>query len=55
MYVVCEQHLERAIDEFVEVYNGPPDLYLLEKVSFTDWTAPSTCDFCDMPPKYLVV
>jgi CxxH/CxxC protein (TIGR04129 family) len=55
MYVVCEEHLEQAIDEFVEIYEDPPDLYLLEKVSFTDWHAPSRCDLCDHPPKYLVV
>lgn len=55
MYVVCSQHLDQAIDEFVEVYEMPPDLYKLEMVSFTDWTCPSTCDFCSNPPVYLVV
>ncbi len=55
MYVVCEQHLERALDDFVEVYGSPPDLYLLDKVSFTDWISPASCDFCHLPPKYLVV
>ncbi|WZL73076.1 CxxH/CxxC protein [Clostridiaceae bacterium 35-E11] len=55
MYVVCAEHLTEAIDEFVEVYEQPPDLYELDKVTFTDWTSPHTCDFCDIPPKYLVV
>ncbi|MTI93932.1 MAG: CxxH/CxxC protein [Firmicutes bacterium] len=55
MYVVCSQHLDQAIDEFVEVYESPPDLYLLEKVSFTDWTTPRHCDLCSQPPEYLVV
>ncbi|GAW29048.1 MULTISPECIES: CxxH/CxxC protein [Carboxydocella] len=55
VYCVCERHLEKAMDEFVDVYEQPPDLYLLEKVSFTDWLAPQHCDFCDQPPKYLVV
>lgn len=55
MYVVCDEHLEEAIDKFVDVYEMPPDLYLLEKVFFTDWTAPKRCDMCDRPPKYLVV
>ena len=27
MYVVCPEHLDQAIDEFVEVYEMPPDLY----------------------------
>ncbi|MBO8168588.1 MAG: CxxH/CxxC protein [Thermoanaerobacteraceae bacterium] len=55
MYVVCAEHLDRAIDEFVEVYESPPDLYILDEVSFTDWITPSTCDFCDRAPHYLVV
>jgi CxxH/CxxC protein (TIGR04129 family) len=55
LYVVCPQHLDEAIDEFVEVFEMPPDLYLLDKVSFSDWTAPHFCDFCSRPPVYLVV
>ena len=55
MYVVCEKHLEDAIEEFVEVYEQPPDIYKLGEVSFTNWLAPHKCDFCDEPPKYLVV
>lgn len=55
MYVVCTEHLEQAIDEFVDVYETPPDLYELEAVSLTDWSAPTHCTFCERPPKYLVV
>ncbi|SDL13704.1 CxxH/CxxC protein [Natronincola ferrireducens] len=55
MYVVCNEHLDVAIDEFVDVYEQPPDLYELEAVSFTDWMTPKTCDFCDHLPKYLIV
>ena len=55
MYVVCDEHLSDAIDDFVEVYEQPPDLYELEKVSFTDWISPHKCDFCVRTPKYLVV
>ncbi|MDR5658867.1 CxxH/CxxC protein [Serpentinicella sp. ANB-PHB4] len=55
MYVICNKHLEDAIDDFVEVYEQPPDLYQLDKVTFTDWLAPKTCDYCDHVPKYLVV
>jgi len=55
MYVVCDEHIEEAIDEFVEIYEMPPDIYILEKVSFTDWIAPRRCDKCNTPPKYLVV
>ena len=55
MYVVCNKHLEEAIENFVDVYEQPPDLYKLEKVSFTDWMTPKCCDFCDKNPSYLIV
>ncbi len=55
VYVVCSEHIDRAIDEFVEVYESPPDIYLLKELHFTAWTAPSTCEFCNCGPVYLVV
>ncbi len=55
MYVVCDDHLDKAIDEFVEVYESPPDFYRLGEVSFTQWTAPQHCDFCARLPLYLIV
>ncbi|SNS53180.1 CxxH/CxxC protein, BA_5709 family [Anaerovirgula multivorans] len=55
MYVVCNEHLDNAIDDFVDVYEQPPDLYELEAVTFTDWTAPRCCDYCDHIPRFLVV
>ncbi|RKD32104.1 CxxH/CxxC protein [Thermohalobacter berrensis] len=55
MYVVCNEHLEIAIEKFIDVYEQPPDIYELDKISFTDWTSPHRCDFCDTKPKYLVV
>ena len=55
MYVVCGEHLEEAIEDFVEIYEQPPDIYELEKISFTDWMAPKDCDLCSKIPKYLVV
>ena len=55
MYVVCNDHLDMAIEEFVEAYEQSPDIYELNKVNFTDWTSPHICDFCDRQPKYLVV
>ncbi len=55
MYVVCVEHLDRAIDEFVEVYEAPPDIYRLQDIHFTAWTAPAACDFCRDQPEYLVV
>lgn len=56
MYVVCNEHLDIAIDEFLEEYiDQVPDLYEIGKVSFTDWATPSTCHYCDHKPKYLVL
>lgn len=55
MYVVCNEHLEDAIEDFVEAYEQTPDIYELGKVSFTDWASPRTCNYCEQPPKYLVV
>lgn len=55
MYVVCNNHLEVAIEEFVEIYEQSPDIYELDKVSFTDWASPHSCEFCGEPPRFLVV
>jgi len=55
MYVVCNEHLEIAIEEFVDGYEQSPDIFELDKVTFTDWTSPHNCDYCDKTPKYLVV
>ncbi len=55
MFVVCSEHLEQAIDEFVDAYESPPDIHLLAEIIFTEWTAPPTCHFCSAPPKFLVV
>jgi CxxH/CxxC protein (TIGR04129 family) len=55
VYVVCAEHLEEALDEFVEEYDAPPDVYLLDDISFTAWTAPATCERCKNAAKYLVI
>lgn len=55
MFVVCAEHLEEALDKFVEEYDAPPDVYVLDEISFTAWTAPSNCEYCSNKPKYLVI
>jgi CxxH/CxxC protein (TIGR04129 family) len=56
MYVVCKEHLEIALDEFIDEYEGQaPDVYALKDISFTAWEAPAKCEHCDQDPKYLVV
>lgn len=55
MYVVCMEHIEDAIDEFVVEFEQTPDIYELDKVSFTEWESPDVCDFCKNKPKFIVL
>lgn len=55
MYVVCMEHIEDAIDEFIVEYEQSPDIHELKKISFTEWESPNKCDFCDAKPRFLVV
>lgn len=55
MFVVCNEHLERALDAFVEEYGASPDVHRLKDLSFTAWTAPEKCQFCDERPVFLVI
>ena len=55
MYVVCGDHLDDAIDDFLEAYGEAPDVCLLETTSFTDWAPPKKCQYCEGGPVYLVV
>lgn len=55
MYCVCKQHVELAIDKFVDDYEDAPDIVSLITTKFSDWEAPATCDMCDDIAEYLVV
>ena len=55
MYVVCKDHVELAIDMFVDEYEDAPDLIDLEEVQFSDWTPPAHCDRCSQPARFLIV
>ncbi|SHE15073.1 CxxH/CxxC protein, BA_5709 family [Chlamydia abortus] len=44
MYVVCKEHLEIAIDRFIDEYEEAPDLYALSEVSFKEWAPPHLCE-----------
>lgn len=59
MYVVCADHLERALEEYVDEYLRAPDIYLTTDQAAADAAggrpiAP-TCRYCDEPSKYLVI
>lgn len=55
MYVVCMEHLELAIDRFVDEYEEAPDVVDLDKTEFSAWTAPEHCQECDRQSRFLVV
>jgi CxxH/CxxC protein (TIGR04129 family) len=55
MFVVCKEHLELALDMFVDEYEEAPDIYDLNEVKFTAWEPPAHCERCKEPPKYLVI
>jgi CxxH/CxxC protein (TIGR04129 family) len=55
MYAVCNEHLELAIDRFVDDYEDAPDVVDLEEVRFPNWEPPEHCHDCARKPKFLVV
>jgi CxxH/CxxC protein (TIGR04129 family) len=55
LFIVCQEHLEQAIEEFVELYGASPDIHRLDEVTFTDWKAPETCQYCGEHSVYLVI
>ncbi|MFC4810115.1 CxxH/CxxC protein [Paenibacillus sp. GCM10023250] len=57
MYCVCKEHVELAIDKFVDEYEDAPDIMDLVKTKFAEWEAPATCEMprCDHIAEYLVV
>lgn len=55
MYVCCKEHLELAIDHFVDDFEDAPDVYKLDEVHFTEWAAPEKCEFCQCMPTFLVL
>jgi CxxH/CxxC protein (TIGR04129 family) len=55
VFVVCAEHVEMALEDFVNEYEQSPDIYVLAETSFTAWEAPAHCEYCERPPKYLIV
>ncbi|WP_339322806.1 CxxH/CxxC protein [Paenibacillus sp. FSL W8-0194] len=55
MYVVCKEHLELAIDMFVDEYEDAPDIVDLKETEFSDWDPPVQCAHCEQAGKFLVV
>ncbi|NOU94727.1 CxxH/CxxC protein [Paenibacillus sp. LMG 31456] len=55
MHVVCKDHLELAIDQFVDEYEDAPDIVDLEEVRFSAWEPPAHCERCLEQARFLVV
>ncbi|MUT67463.1 CxxH/CxxC protein [Paenibacillus sp. NEAU-GSW1] len=55
MYCVCKQHVELAIDKFVDEYEDAPDIVDLKQTEFADWDPPRCCDMCEQEAVVLVV
>ncbi len=55
MYVVCKDHVELAIDMFVDEFEEAPDVVDLEHTKFIDWEPPVKCQECDHEARFLVV
>lgn len=55
-FIVCdEEHMEVALDEFVDEFEEAPDVVLLEQEVFHSWNKPVSCRYCGQAPKYLLV
>lgn len=55
MYVVCKEHLELAIDMFVDEFEDAPDIVDLKETKFADWDPPAKCSECEQAALFLVV
>lgn len=55
MYVVCKDHVELAIDMFVDEFEEAPDVVDLEHTKFIDWEPPVKCQECEQEARFLVV
>lgn len=55
MYVVCKDHVELAIDMFVDEFEDAPDIVDLKETEFSDWDPPVKCSQCEQAAVFLVV
>ena len=53
MMFSCEEHLEQAIDRFVNETEQPPEMYLVEKVDLGE-EAVGGCLVCSGESKYVL-
>lgn len=54
MLLACEEHLDRALDEFTERRREPPDLFLPSQVDTDNCEEEKTCSFCSREAVYVL-
>ncbi len=54
MLLVCEDHLELAIDIIVDDYEKAPELLTLEQAGLANEKSPQKCTRCEALAKYVV-
>lgn len=54
MILACEEHLERALEDFTIERQAPPDLFRLEQLEAAFVSADSACAYCDHTALYVV-
>ena len=57
MYCVCKEHVEIALDRFVDEYEEAPDVVDLKETHFAAWDPPPCCEEtgCEKAAEFLVV
>ncbi|MGE5560458.1 MAG: CxxH/CxxC protein [Chloroflexota bacterium] len=59
IFAVCVDHVERALEEYVDELLRAPDVYLIDDPDAAAATGgreiPKTCRFCSEPAKYLII
>jgi|HigsolmetaGSP12D_1036236.scaffolds.fasta_scaffold01556_3 CxxH/CxxC protein (TIGR04129 family) len=53
-FFACPEHVERAIEKFVDEYEEAPDLARLSAEAPADGAAAERCGWCDRPAEYRV-
>lgn len=50
----CEEHLEPAIDDYVDEVESAPDILLIEDFTGDKEEVPDHCAFCEKPIRYVL-
>jgi|GEM_PF-138798 len=54
MFCVCREHVELAIDKFVDRYEDAPDLIDAKAAAQAGGQLPDRCEWCERPAEILV-